>query len=246
MNKNVKNAPFIVLYICAIWIIPTTAQADYFNCDTGAPFIQVHPITKPVKYVRDVSSAELTSNHPELLKKGHHSIGGTGGGAIGLESDVRYEIKKLGKRGCVRIKSIKGIFIAKPVIHIASDYRRGSCEYNAILEHEQKHIRVMKSFHKKYAPKIKKELRKVALQLQSKGIVPARDVKKRQKEMQSYIQQYVQAYTADIMQELDRKQKAIDTYAEYKRVAEKCTGWNRAQTQKRQSTNRRTRYDYND
>lgn len=241
-----KTALSIALYACVICIMAANAQAASFNCDTGAPFIQVHPITKSIKYVRDVSSAELTSNHPELLKKGHHSIGGTGGGAIGLESDVRYEIKTLGKRGCVRIKSIKGTFIAKPVIHIASDYRRGSCEYNAILEHEKKHIRVMKSFHKKYAPKIKKELRRVALQLQSKGIVPARDVKKRQKEMQSYIQQYVQAYTADIMQELDRKQKAIDTHAEYKRVAAKCTGWNRTQTPKRQTTTRRTRYDYND
>jgi len=202
------------------------AQAAELRCMTRTPFVQVNPIIRRTRHVRDMSSANLTKFHKDKLGNGTF-IGGTGGGKVGLDTDIRYEIKTQGNQGCVSIKSIKGVFYAEPVIHIASDFVRGSCEYRAVLEHEQKHIDVLKDFHRKHDFDIKQEIRALAKHYQSKGPIPADRVKQQQHYIHNKIQEHVRAYSARIMQELNEQQQQVDTPEEYARVKAQCTGWGR-------------------
>ncbi len=212
--------------LAVILTLINPAQGATLTCNTHTPFIQVNPITRRTQYVRNVSAKNLTSSNKHLAAQGHF-VGGTGGGTIGLSTDVRYEMKTLGSRGCMSIKSIRGTFYAQPVIHIASNFARGSCEYAAIMEHEQKHIRTMKYFHKRYAPKIKQELRSLAKHLQSRGPIPADRLQEQQKYVHNRITSHISTYSDQIMEKLKKRQALIDTPEEYARVTAKCTGWER-------------------
>ena len=60
---------------------------------------------------------------------------------------------------CVYLKSVDAEFGWRRMeVHVANDYRKGTCEYNAILDHENQHVSITRNALSAYAPHVRAEL----------------------------------------------------------------------------------------
>ena len=194
------------------------------KCKSSKPSLSVKTATTRTKYIRTKSSKDLTQMHGGQGS----SVGGLGGGEIGFKVENQYEIAGTGNNVCVKLKRVEVTFYAKPEIHIASNFNRSTCEYNAVMAHEKGHIRILRNFVREYSPKVKKELVKVSRQLDSAiGPIPKSDISRAQDRMQKAFMSKIEQYNEKIMPVLSKRQKAFDNPKEYARVASKCKKWDK-------------------
>ena len=154
------------------------------------------------------------------------AVGGLGGGEIGFKTASKFEITHQGDQACVNLTGIDVSFYAKPEIHIASNFQRASCEYNAVMGHEKGHIRIMLRFLREYSPNIKREIHRIAANMKTvEGPVNKSDVEKIQNKMQADFLDRLTAYNKKLMPILASRQQKYDSPEEYARVAKQCRKW---------------------
>lgn len=109
-------------------------------------------------------------------------------------------------------------------IYIASDYAPGSCQYQAILSHENKHAAVAQSQLDDYVQVIRSVLTSLAI---PKPLEPrlVGSVSAAQEQTQATIQTLLQPVLSQLRKSMEKAQKQIDTAAEYRRVETQCPKW---------------------
>lgn len=188
--------------------------------------VSLTPRIAATEYVRSDSSDMLSALHTSKpFEEG--AVGGLGGGTLGIKTRSEFQIVTLGQRSCIALKSISLEFFAEPKIHIASNFKRGSCEYSAVLAHEQKHIAELRKIHREYRPKLRRKLRDIAKIIKPVGPISSSNVEKAQKVMSEKISQEINKYHGNIVALLDRRQARIDTPKEYARVSAQCRNWDK-------------------
>ncbi|MGB1076937.1 MAG: hypothetical protein ACPG05_01410 [Bdellovibrionales bacterium] len=69
-----------------------------------------------------------------------------------LQGNVNVEVKpktrKSSDGACILFSQADVVVTNTPVIRIASNYKKGSCEYRVVKAHEEKHLAVMNDFFK--------------------------------------------------------------------------------------------------
>lgn len=151
---------------------------------------------------------------------------GLAGGEVGTKFTAAFETKNY-RDGliCLNVKEIKATFFAHPKVHIASNFKRGTCEYVNVLKHEEKHVRVLKKTHKEFMPKYKKHLRVTAKKLPILEPMSLKDANSKKQIFVTHIQKDLSAYMQKIMQEVEIRQKEVDSAEEYERVLNQCRKW---------------------
>ncbi len=98
--------------------------------------------------------------------KGHSLLGLA---FVAMQHQISVEVltNKIGNRYCVRLKKVHLLFgREKSTIFVASKYRAGTCEFKAILAHENEHMAINARVQLKYEEKIKKALENSAKAIQ--------------------------------------------------------------------------------
>lgn len=202
--------------------MPLSARAQ-IKCRKQTPSLSFSTATAPTKYIRGISAKNLTQMHGAGTGS---TVGGLGGGEIGFKTESRFEVANQDGQACVRLKRVSVIFYAKPAIHIASNFNRSSCEYNAVMAHEKKHIATLLKFVREYKPKAHYEVTRMLETMQTaSGPVSLPQAEAEQQKIQSELGKKIQAYSTRIMSVLEQRQQAIDTPQEYARVSAQCGRW---------------------
>lgn len=156
------------------------------------------------------------------------SVGGLGGGEIGFDTETRFEIAESAGQACVNLTEIDVIFYAKPEVHVASNFQKGSCEYNAVIEHEKKHIAVLRDFIREYSPKVKAQIQDIVRQSRiAIGPFKTSRIDAAQQKLQQDFMRKIEAYSAQIIPVLAARQSQIDAPEEYERVQAQCRKWDK-------------------
>ncbi len=150
---------------------------------------------------------------------------GLGGGEIETSYRTEFEVSPFDGGYCVVLHEIRASLIAKPQIHVASNFEEGSCEYSEVLFHEQKHIEALRLFHRKHTKNLRNELNVISKSIPSVNPVPQNEVSDVQKRILQYVQVKMDTYFRKILKELQQTQQKIDNPEEYQRVAKKCRKW---------------------
>ena len=191
-------------------------------CSNEEPQVIVKLATAPTKYIKTKDAFDLTAMH----NSGRGSVTlGLAGGPISITMKGRFQVSTMRGHSCIELSRLEVLFWAKPQVHIASNFERGSCEYREVLAHEQKHIRVLRKFVREQAPKLKREVRKIVKATKTQHKVRDYQIEAAQSDVEKRIFKRIQAYQNRIMPILDARQKAIDTPEEYRRVAAQCDNW---------------------
>lgn len=154
-------------------------------------------------------------------------VGGLMSGEVGISQKIRImeETYPTLNAGCLYVDSVSVQINIKPTIYIARDFAKGGCMYNAIMEHEKKHIEVDREIVNRYKTRIRRGLEESFRRIGygqgpfTKGRLPAE-----KKRIQEYAQSIVQGYSEQMSEERRRLQQAVDTLEEYNRVNAKCPG----------------------
>lgn len=219
---------FLSLFLflgCLTFLMSAPAYA--IECDDKSPSLVVKTYKQKTKYIRDFTTQNLTQLHTGSYRANSLNVLGLGGGAYGLKSRMSFKIKKQGSLACVSLDKIEGQFVAYPSIMIARNFPKGSCEYNAVLGHEKKHVRTLLNFQKEYAPKFKSRLTKIVRYNKEPKIVSISQVEQAQAQIQDDIMRGIKEYFEQIRPVVQKRQKEIDSPEEYARVKKLCGRWDR-------------------
>ncbi|GJL85953.1 MAG: hypothetical protein DHS20C02_17280 [Micavibrio sp.] len=212
----------VALFMLVLFV----SQAASAACSDELTLVSVRSVIEPTEYVRNISVQDLTDIHGNLAQKEQRVLG-LGGGRIGIEAKLQFGVTTRRGKACVSLQKIKAVFSAYPEMHIASNFRRGGCEYSAVFAHEQKHIRTLKKFHREYYPELRKELKKLARQIKVMGPMAPEEVGKVQKRVSARVSSLISSFTDEVTQVHEERQNKIDTQEEYERVADQCRKWER-------------------
>ncbi|MBV6631701.1 MAG: hypothetical protein KI792_01565 [Alphaproteobacteria bacterium] len=154
----------------------------------------------------------------------HAVIGGLHHGELRLRSEIKMlqATRSDSSMACLGVQVLELSLVYKPVIYISRTKPRGSCEYQAALQHEYKHLttdlRILRDWVPSLRDAAKAGLDKVAQPMR----VRATDLARARDDIQRRVVAPLDRVMDQVEAERDRQQSAIDTPEEYERVARQC------------------------
>jgi hypothetical protein len=143
--------------------------------------------------------------------------------AFGLSAQTQYEPR--GRGYCVYLTRIDANFGFRSIdVYVASEYPPGTCEYNAILDHENQHVAINLRNLKYTAPRVRAELERL---LSVEQPVYAADGQAATKQRLESLSRAMDSMLNDFGEALARDNAAIDTTGNYAAINDICHDWNR-------------------
>lgn len=206
------------------------------------PEIIFEIVEKPIEYNYRNSRKALTARSKESIKewleknKGHawlsdnkarhsefHTNGITRGG-FNVRSNVQFMAKPYDKFGAYYCPLVTKAHITieySTEIYIASDFKKGTCEFNAIMEHELRHYETNKVVVRTIADRMKADTPEIIGFLQEQ-YVPKERVEENFELMREGFRDAIQVYSDEIISRMDEFNDHVDTPEEYRRVGNLC------------------------
>ena len=128
-----------------------------------------------------------------------------------------------GSGHCYWIESIDLVIRFRSLdIFIASEYRRDSCAYRAILSHEREHVRVAREQLNRFAPRFRQALH-------SRDVPSPSNPRFTTQPPKAEIEELVDRLVSPVFDQLNvtmaNAQARLDTPEEYARIQAKCSDW---------------------
>jgi hypothetical protein len=107
-------------------------------------------------------------------------------------------------------------------VYISSDYPEGSCEYDTILAHEQEHVAINRAALQAYQGEFEAALRRM---LRAKKAIYTLRKEEARSAYVLELRRQLEPVAADMVAERNRKNGAIDTQDNYRRILSQCSNW---------------------
>ncbi len=193
------------------------------------PQVKISPSKSAIQYDNSKSQKELdmmeidTVNPYGAHKETH--VGGLMSGEIRVEHQIGFIQERYEHIGqvCLHYGSINVNIVINPTIYIAHENKPGTCRFNAIMEHEKKHVEADRIVVNKYSKRIGEAL-SFALNKYGATFGPFSDgqLEPVQVKLQNYIDGIVKKEVEAMNAERRRVQQGIDSLEEYERVRKLC------------------------
>ena len=139
------------------------------------------------------------------------------------QATARYELieRTLSDGGkCTALSKISAhLAVPKLTIRIDRRYHPGSCEYSAILDHEQEHVRITRETLKHWEDRIRRQLESAVKSWRDRWLPSSG-----QQRIKAAIDHAIADLVRQIQADADRQHAAIDTPAAYETVQRRCSG----------------------
>ncbi len=141
-----------------------------------------------------------------------------------LSATTRNEHRKTGDgRVCAWIVRVDAVLsIPAMTVYVAREYAPGSCQYRAVMAHEQEHVRITGSLVPAFAPELEAELKarlQAAMPVVADGFIAA----------ETEVNRRLERIMAELIERLEARREGanalIDTEESYRRTADQCAGW---------------------
>lgn len=200
------------------------------TCKAAAlPPVRVEPSKSVIQYDHSLTQGQLDRMEIDTVNPyGDHKqthVGGLMSGEITVEHQIGFVQERYDRLGvsCLYYDSVDVKININPTIYIARENKPGSCRYNAILEHEKKHVEVDRLVVNKYARRIGESVSFALKQYGSSfGPFPVGEIAYAQERLQEYLGGVIKAEVDAMNEERRASQQAIDTIQEYERVRRLC------------------------
>lgn len=208
---------------------PPDANAARNSCPVKKTRVKVALKEDPgrVKVNRRHSQAQLTAmmrkkskirSSREMLNNGlTRTKYGTN---MGFE--LQYAELKSGKV-CAALRTVDATFgYAEITVFIARKYKKGSCQYRTVLQHENTHVAIHRKYLTKYADRMRRRLTTTA---NKAGVIFAPSVRQAKETFRKRLEKAIDQMTEEFSRELDAANARIDTPENYRRENKRCPSW---------------------
>lgn len=202
-------------------VIPHQAAAE--EC-TGAPdqayHFDVRLEVPPARLNRNVSRAGLRGLAPHGL--GSNTLG-LMRSQLELSNNAQFASSASAGGHCYWIQSIEVVLQYRSLdILVASEYRRDSCAFRAILSHERNHVRVAQEYLARFKPRFRQALNSVDIPTPGR---PAFTTGTPKNEVRQIVGDLIQPVYAELNTAMSRAQSKLDTPEQYARIQARCNDW---------------------
>lgn len=236
--SSLWDSPVILVYSNDMghWIRFTVVLIglSFFACSQA--YAQVGRCWAPKTDMRFSPQVEQTQyNTSQSAFALNHMTGGPAGGGLvlGLAYDPLYytyealfRVSQNEKGYCVSFDKMKMLWRAQPFVLISEEFPRGSCEFNAVLVHENKHVRALKRVHARHAASFRQHVEDSLERVRVIGPVSKNQIMAAQEKLSSDFKVLLDEYLVNVRNELDKEQTKVDSPSEYERVSAECDDWN--------------------
>jgi len=127
---------------------------------------------------------------------------------------------------CIYINKIEAEFGWKRMeVYVASDFKPGTCEYRAVLDHENQHVGVNNAALREFAPRFRATLEKVLTDQQP---VFSSDGQAGTNAALEAVQDRMEGYLNQFQQLAAQRNAPLDSQSNYGETAKLCANWDGA------------------
>ena len=168
-------------------------------------------------------------NRAELGSMAFHGITDNilGLHVYGIEVEYKAKYGTEPQKGgyCFWVRTIDVLIrYVAPDIYVAKEYRRNSCNYRAVLEHEKRHAKIARQVMKRYIPRFQSVFTSLLIPKPKSAIlVSSREDGKRK--VKALLKKVIRPVYNQFQGALAREQAAADTPREYRKVLRRCKRW---------------------
>jgi hypothetical protein len=183
--------------------------------------VEVHIPRAPIDHSR--SNAQL--NHSANFHDPSREIMWLAESDLDLRAVGHYGYLPYKGKKCFWVKGIDAVMVYRSMtIYVASEYKKGSCEYRQILKHEKQHVENARLNLLRFEPRVRRALvsRAIPRPSQPKQIGASKNAKV---EMERLYAKLLKPVYVDMLKSLNASQSRMDSPASYARAHRKCSNW---------------------
>jgi len=144
-----------------------------------------------------------------------------GSGVMTRTQMIGRAYDRFGKYYCPYVKKVEINIIYNTQIFIAKERQKGTCEFNATMDHEMRHHEANVGAVKDILTQLKKDLPSM-IAFMEKKYIPKHEVQEKFDAIQIGLRDAIEIYGDQIGHEMDKRNKPIDSPEEYERVSNLC------------------------
>lgn len=201
----------------AVTVDVVTAPAR-INHERGIAALQTVPVGRPARPGHGA--------HGDHLPEGM-TVSGLMSGRIEIASDIGFGLRRWPEqdRVCAWIADLSITIHVQPEIFIAREYAPDTCEYQAVLEHENKHVAMDRWIAHAYQRRFRNKMTALVGEIGMRGPMTESIEAQVLDRMSAHVQATLDEVTAEMFHTRDVRQREIDSLEEYQRVTAQCDGW---------------------
>ena len=212
--------------VAAVYFALSAPDAAAADCQApeDAPGYQINvdvDIGQPTIY-NHRTKAQLGSSNAHGRRR---QILGTMQGDVDLRWFISYKVEPFGNHNCFWVAAVNvELSYHQLDVNIAAEYEPGSCQYEAILDHEKEHVQVAQRILSPYAQQIRQALTTLS--------IPTRDLpaladspEQARAQVQAVLRQTLVPVHNQMNQIVREQQADVDTLENYRRTWRQCRRW---------------------
>lgn len=216
----------LVFFIIAAGFAATSNDAAAAGCraprDAGDFEANVEIDVSEPNVSNDLSKAELGSSNTHGRKS---QVLGTTQSGLELRWSISYRVRNWKNAYCFWVaRADVEISYHQLDINIASEYEPGSCEYDAVLDHEYEHVEVAQKIMRPYSQRITAALTSLAIPTAHQPSV-ANSPEDAREEVEAVFRQTLTPVREKINRALEVNQAVVDSKENYRRTWRRCDNW---------------------
>ncbi len=136
---------------------------------------------------------------------------------LNIELHYKFRVEDIGENhNCVVLEKVQAYYIASPRIVMPADFKKSSCEYKIILEHEKRHLQVHYDYHEASVSDYQAFLGRIARNVPIERPVRSQEeLLQVQQNIKNYFSSQFFEQVGKSLEEMDKLQKKIDSPQEY-------------------------------
>jgi hypothetical protein len=193
-----------------------------------ASVFKVTTPTVTTRYFHDRTTAQIQA----MWRSKSHGAGRHNPGLtvfehqVGSGFQVVGESLRGGKGFCLWAEKVEIDFAIKKMdVYVSRQYAFGSCQYKAILDHENTHVAINRRVHQKYRMMLQQALRADKTLPLEGNPIQAASVAEGQKVVSRKLEALVQPIVRAMEAELRAENAKIDTPDSYRKLSGRCQEW---------------------
>ena len=210
----------------AAWFVASTDGASAAGCraprDAGDFRVHVDvDVGEPIVF-NTMNKAQLGTTN---IHGRRGQILGTTESGFELRWSISYEVANWRNVYCFWTASAEVELSYQQLdVNIAAEYEPGSCQYEAVLDHENEHVAVAQSIMRPYARQIHQALTSLAIPTSHLPSV-ANTPEDAREEVEEVFRRTLLPVRDNMIQLLQQQQAEVDTLENYRRTWRRCRKW---------------------
>lgn len=225
---RVRSA-IIVFAVMVFWTVTLSGAALAFPCSPpkSAAKVSLHLEPGQPQYVYDLDTAgirNVVSDIRGYVAGPWHLPLGLTMTELGVRFETRFFVHKPQGGGyCVALAEAEvTVGFSALRVYISSNYAEGSCEFDAIMAHEQEHVQANREVIEDYKARFRALLR---LMRRGKKVIFVHRKTATRSAYILHLRHQFEPLVAEMKAALARRNSGIDTKENYQRVLAQCDNW---------------------